>query len=161
VADVPKPFPTPIGLRLNQTARAVERAFDKALAEAGGTLPTWLILLNLKIGKPGTQKSLAEEIGIREATLTHHLNAMDARGLITRTRDAANRRVQIVTLTEAGEAAFLRLRTAAQAFDARLGDGLAEADLATLATLLARLSVNVGACAEPVRPWAGPPERAT
>jgi MarR family transcriptional regulator for hemolysin len=155
MADVPAPSPAPIGLRLNQTARAVERAFDGALAEAGGTLPVWLILLNLKIGKPGTQRDLAEAVGIREATLTHHLNAMDARGLITRSRDAANRRVQVVTLTEAGEAAFLRLRTAAQAFDARLRDGLAESDLATLATLLARLATNVGGPAEAAPPWAG------
>ena len=52
LADVPEPFPVPIGLRLNQAARAVERAFDEALAEAGGTLPIWLILLNLKIRRP-------------------------------------------------------------------------------------------------------------
>lgn len=153
---MPEPFPAPIGLRLSQAARAVERAFDEALAEAGGTLPAWLILLNLKIGRPGTQRELAEAVGIREATLTHHLNAMDARGLITRNRDAANRRVQVVTLTEAGEAAFVRLRAAAVAFDARLRDGLAESDLATLTALLARLAANAGAPADPAPPWTGP-----
>src|ERR1700733_13060959 len=105
LGDVPQPSPVPIGLRLNQVSRAVERAFDEALAEAGGTVPTWLILLNLKIHRPANQKDLAEKVGVREATLTHHLNAMDARGLVTRTRDAANRRIQVVALTEAGEAA--------------------------------------------------------
>src|SRR5215467_3911081 len=110
------PFRVPIGLRLNQAARIVERAFDEALAEAGGTLPVWLILLNLKIRKPGTQRELAEAVGVREATLTHHLNAMDGRGLITRRRDVANRRIQVVELTEEGEAAFGRLREAAMAF---------------------------------------------
>src|SRR5258708_19249257 len=113
--DVPAPSSLPIGLRLNQTARVVERAFDEALGEAGGTLPVWLVLLNLKIRRPANQRELAEAVGIREATLTHHLNALDARGLIPRTRDAANRRVQVVTLTQAGEAAFLRLRGAATA----------------------------------------------
>jgi MarR family transcriptional regulator for hemolysin len=83
----------------------VERAFDDALAGEGGTLPVWLILLNLKIRRPGMQRELAEAVGIREATLTHHLNAMDASGLVTRSRGDANRRVQVVTLTEAGEAA--------------------------------------------------------
>jgi MarR family transcriptional regulator, transcriptional regulator for hemolysin len=76
-------FPLPIGLRLSQTARAVERAFDEALGEAGGTLPVWLILLNLKIREPAKQPELAEAVGACEATLTHHLNAMDARGLVT------------------------------------------------------------------------------
>jgi MarR family transcriptional regulator, transcriptional regulator for hemolysin len=158
LGNVPEPFPVPIGLRLNQAARAVERAFDEALAEAGGTLPVWLVLLNLKIRRPGTQRELAEAVGVREATLTHHLNAMDARGLITRTRDAANRRIQIVTLTEAGEAAFLRLREAAIAFDAKLRTGLTGADVATLSTLLGRLATNVGV-PEDTPPWAGLADR--
>ncbi len=154
LTDVPAPFPLPIGLRLNQAARAVERAFDEALGEAGGTLPVWLILLNLKIRQPGNQRELAEAVGVREATLTHHLNAMDARGLITRSRDAANRRVQVVALTAAGEAAFARLRDAAIAFDARLRTGIPDADLATLSTLLGRLAANAGA-EHATPPWSG------
>jgi MarR family transcriptional regulator for hemolysin len=150
---MPEPFPVPIGLRLNQAARSVGRAFDKALADAGGSLPVWLILLNLTIGRPGTQRDLAEAVGIREATLTHHLTAMDADGLITRTRDAANRRVQVVTLTDKGNEAFLALRAAAIAFDAQLRAGLDDADLATLTTLLSRLSANVAVPGEPSPPW--------
>ncbi len=151
---MPAPFPVPTGLRLTQTARAVERAFDEALGQAGGTLPIWLILLNLKTRKPANQRELAAAVGVREATLTHHLNAMDTRGLVTRTRDAANRRVQVVALTEAGEAAFDRLRHTAIAFDARLRAGLTDADLATLSTLLGHLAANVGA-GETTPPWTG------
>ena len=154
MVDVPAPFPLPIGLRLTQASRTVERAFDEALGEAGGTLPVWLILLNLKTRKPANQRELAAAVGVREATLTHHLNAMDARGLVTRTRDAANRRVQVVALTEAGEAAFVRLRHAAMAFDAELRVGLTDADLATLSSLLGHLAANAGA-GEAGAPWAG------
>lgn len=141
---MPQPSRVPIGLRLSRATRTVERAFDDALAGAGGTLPVWLILLNLKVRKPANQRELAAAVGVREATLTHHLNAMDARGLITRTRDAANRRVQVVGLTDDGEAAFLRLREAAMAFDARLRSGLADADLDQLDRLLGALAANVG-----------------
>ena len=144
LADMPAPFPHPIGLRLNQTARIVERAFDDALGEVGGTLPVWLILLNLKLRKPANQRELAEAVGVREATLTHHLNAMEARGLLTRTRDAANRRVHVVALTEAGEAAFVRMRDTAIAFDAKLRAGLADTDVVTLSVLLGRLAANAG-----------------
>ena len=152
---VPEGFQVPIGLRLNQAARAVGRAFDVAMAEAGGSLPVWLILLNLKVRRPGTQRELAEAVGIREATLTHHLNAMSAGGLITRTRDAANRRVQVVTLTEKGDQAFQSLAAAAIAFDAKLRTGLADTDLAALTTLLARLSANVATPVEDGPPWGG------
>jgi MarR family transcriptional regulator, transcriptional regulator for hemolysin len=148
-------FRVPIGLRLSQVARTVSRAFDEALDEAGGTLPVWLILLNLKIHKPANQRKLAEKVGVREATLTHHLNAMDASGLVTRTRDAANRRVHVVELTEAGEAAFVRMQQAAIAFDARLRAGLADADLDQLSGLLGRLAANVGGADDAAPPWAG------
>ena len=149
-------FPVPIGLRLSQAARTVGRAFDDALDEAGGSLPTWLILLNLKIRKPANQRELAEAVGVREATLTHHLNALDARGLITRTRNATNRRIHVVELTEAGEAAFIRLQQAAVAFDARLRTGLSEPDLDRLGDLLGRLAANAGGTeADDAPPWAG------
>jgi MarR family transcriptional regulator for hemolysin len=149
------PFPLPIGLRLSQVARTVSRAFEEALGEAGGSLPVWLVLLNLKIRKPANQRELAEAVGIREATLTHHLNSMDSRGLITRTRDAANRRIHVVELTEAGEAMFGRLQQAAIAFDARLRAGFPDADLDSLRALLGRLAANAGGTADGAMPWAG------
>jgi MarR family transcriptional regulator, transcriptional regulator for hemolysin len=157
-----RPSRTPIGLQLSQAARIVSRAFDEALDAAGGSLPVWLILLNLKIRRPENQRELAEAVGVREATLTHHLNAMDTSGLVTRTRDAANRRVQVVALTEAGEAAFARLRDTAVAFHARLRAGLPDADLETLDTLLGRLAANAGsgaATVEAAPPWAGLADR--
>src|ERR1700683_1931541 len=121
-----RPQGIPIGLQLGRASRGVSRAFDDALEEAGGTLPVWLILLNLTIHRPDNQRELAEAVGVREATLTHHLNAMDARGLITRRRDADNRRIHVVELTDDGEALFERLQQAAVAFDTRLRNGLAE-----------------------------------
>ena len=82
--------------------------------------------------------------GIREATLTHHLNAMATDGLLTRRRDHNNRRIHVVELTDAGEAAFLRLRDAAVAFDRRLlRRGITAAELASLEDLLGRLAANV------------------
>jgi MarR family transcriptional regulator for hemolysin len=140
---MPKPEHQPIGLQLAGTAKSVSRAFDAALAEAGGSIPVWLVLLKIKSQQLGNQRALAEEVGIKEATLTHHLNAMDAQGLVTRRRDPANRRVHLVELTEAGEAAFLRLRDAAFAFDARLRRGFADRDIDELEGLLRRLERNV------------------
>jgi len=140
---MPKPERPPIGLQLARAAKSVSRAFDDALTEAGGSLPVWLVLISLKSRRPGNQRELAGAVGIREATLTHHLNAMDAQGLVTRRRDPANRRVHLVELTEAGETLFLRLRDAAFAFDQRLRRGLTDRDAADLESLLFRLERNV------------------
>ncbi len=142
---MPRPARTPIGLQLAHTQKAVSRAFSDAIAGAGGSLPTWLVLLSLKTRTPANQRELADAVNIREATLTHHLNAMEADGLITRERDPENRRIQRVVLTEAGEATFLQLRDAAVAFNARLCTGIDERELAALGDLLERLRANVGA----------------
>ena len=140
---MPRPAHTPIGLNLARTARSVSRAFDDALAQAGGSVPRWLVLISLKSQPMRNQRELAGAVGIREATLTHHLNSMDEEGLITRRRDPANRRVHLVELTEAGEAAFQRMRGAATAFDQRLRSGLSGDDVAQLEALLGRLAANV------------------
>src|ERR1700730_10008878 len=124
LVHVQEAFRAPIGLRLSQAARSVGRAFDDALDAAGGTLPTWLILLNLKIGRPANQRSLAEAMGVSEATVTHHLYGLDARRLSPRTRDTANRRMHVLDLNEEREAAFGRMQHAALAFDIRLRAGL-------------------------------------
>jgi MarR family transcriptional regulator for hemolysin len=86
---------------------------------------------------------MAESIGIQGATVTHHLNAMEADGLVTRRRDPTNRRVHVVELTEAGEALFLQLRNAAVAFDRQLRAGVNEGDVASFTRVLDRLHANV------------------
>ena len=151
-----RPVRFPIGLRLSRAARVVSRAFDEALADAGGSLPVWLVLLNLKTRRIANQRELAEAVGVREATLTHHLNAMESDGLLTRRRDEVNRRIHVVELTEAGEAAFLALRDAAIAFDQRLRHGISAEELDGMEGLLDRLAANVSTDGDPESPpWAG------
>jgi MarR family transcriptional regulator, transcriptional regulator for hemolysin len=135
-------------------ARLVSRAFDDALAEAGGSLPVWLVLLNVTINPRASQRELADAVGVREATLTHHLNAMENDGLLTRRRDPGNRRIHIVELSEAGKALFLRLRDAAISFDGQLRQGLDDPDLERLGRLLDHLAGNVGGTRDGP-PWSG------
>ena len=107
-------------------------------------MPVWLVLLNLKMRRQvANQRELAAAVGIREATLTHHLNAMESDGLLTRRRDPENRRVHVVELTEAGESAFARLRDAALAFDRRLRRGIGPRELTAFEDVLNRMAANV------------------
>jgi len=120
----------------------VSREFDQALVAAGGSRPIWLGLLALTINTEANQRQLADFVGIRGATLTHHLNAMESAGLVVRSRDPENRRSHVVRRTPVGDEIFLRLRGAATAFDTRLRRGLSAKDIDTLRTLLERLSSN-------------------
>ncbi len=124
-------------------SRTVSRAFDDALADAGGSLPVWLVLISLKGGQPASQRELANAVGVQGATLSHHLNAMESAGLVTRHRDPRNRRLHVVELTPDGDALFARLREVAFAFDQRLRAGLSGPDVDQLEALLDRLRENV------------------
>ena len=135
----------PIGLRLARTARTVTGAFDRAMADAGSSGPTWQVLVLVRSRQWGTQAQMAEAMGITGATLTHHLAGLEKQGLVRRWRDDGNRRVQRVELTEAGSELFDRLREVAVAHDQRLRALLSEDELATLAELLDRLDAGVRA----------------
>jgi len=138
-----RPAREPLGLHLTRVSRTVSRAFDDALAEAGGSLPVWLVLISLKGGQLASQRELADAVGVQGATLSHHLNAMESAGLVTRHRDPRNRRLHVVELTPDGDALFARLREVAFAFDQRLRAGLSGPDVDQLGMLLDRLRENV------------------
>ena len=142
---MPPPRQRPIGLVVAATAKTLGRSFDDALVAAGGSRPAWLVLLALKTQRPETQRELAAAVGIEGATLTHHLDAMQRAGLVSRERLPGNRRVQRVELTDAGEQAFMRMRDAARRFDTRIRRGLADDDVDRLRELLAALAQNIAA----------------
>ena len=139
---MPESGKPPIGLYLSRTSRAVSRAFDEALTAAGSSLPVWAILHTLEQRRAGNQRELAAAVEIRGATLTHHLDALEASGLVERRADPTNRRIHQVALTKQGEASVKRLREVALAFDRRLRRGLTETDVATLTQLLDKLREN-------------------
>lgn len=145
------PRQPPIGIVVARTAKAMERAFDDALAAAGGTRPTWLALLAIKSGAARTQGTIAERVGIRGPTLTHHLDRLERDGLVVRTRAPENRRVQRVELTAAGNVAFGQLRDAAGAFDRRARTGISAEEAEVLRALLDRLHANVDSATAPPR----------
>ena len=134
------PRQEPIGLYIQRVAKELNRSFEAALNEVGGNAPTWLILVSLKSGRPETQRQLADAVGIRGATLTHHLEGLERNGIVARERDPQNRRVQQVTLTDAGEEAFQRMLKAVLVFDEALRENFSDKELATLRTLLGKLT---------------------
>jgi MarR family transcriptional regulator for hemolysin len=113
------------------------------MAEAGGSASTWQVLLLVRTQSWGTQSELAEELGLTGATVTHHLNALERKGLVRRWREDSNRRVQRVELTEEGVELFDRLRAVANRHDKLLRSQLSEDEVKQLGELLGRLAAGV------------------
>jgi MarR family transcriptional regulator for hemolysin len=145
LAGMGRPHTEPVGLQVARAAKEIGRAFDTALAAEGGSVPAWLVLVSLKAGTHRMQRQLAESVGIEGPTLTHHLDRMEQVGLVTRSRDPGNRRVQRVELTAEGEATFHRLRAAVTRFDHHLRRGVSDEEIATTADVLRRLRLNAAA----------------
>ena len=137
-----QPIDDSLGSLVSRCARSLDRALDDALAVAGGSLPAWLVLQALGTAEHATQADLARAVGVRQPTLTHHLDALQRSGFVTRRRSPADRRVQHVELTEGGRQLFVRLRRVASAFDGRLRAGLSSADVVDLQRLLESLAEN-------------------
>src|SRR6266480_1782523 len=62
---MPRPLRTPIGLQLTRVSKTVSRAFDDALAAAGGSVPVWLVLLSLKTQDAANQREAGEATFLR------------------------------------------------------------------------------------------------
>jgi len=138
-----RPRETPIGLQLAHTSKLVSRAFGDALASAGGSIPTWLIVSRLMGEEWRAQQELARAIGIEGPTLTHHLDALEEAGLVRRTRDPNDRRAVRLELTDAGREKHAELLQAVIAFNRQLRSGLEEAEIQELRELLGKLEQNV------------------
>lgn len=140
-----RPGLLPVVPTMWQSVQRVMRAFDALLSEHGGSWQVWHILLALHQGTPATQRELAYAVGIREATLTHHLRGMEDRGLVVRTREESNRRVQRIEVTDAGERLYQELKSAAIGFDRKLRNaiGKEEADVGAFLDTIGRLAESV------------------
>jgi MarR family transcriptional regulator for hemolysin len=121
------------------TMKVVRERLDERLAAEGGSLPQWIVLRALSEAPRLSHRELAARMYLSGPTITHHLDRMEASGLITRTRDVVDRRVVHVAMTAAGAERFRELEAVADATDAEIRALLPAADAACLHHLLAQL----------------------
>lgn len=89
---------------LYSASRAVVRAYGPLLDEAGITYPQYLALMVLW-DEPGTALTvgeLGEALRLDTGTLTPLLKRLEQAGLVARTRDVADERRVLVSLTSEG-----------------------------------------------------------
>lgn len=96
---------------LYTATRAMTRAYGPLLADAGLTYPQYITLLALwrDPGQPRSVGELGERLHLDSGTLTPLLKRLASMGYVTRSRDAADERRVLVTLTADGLALRDRL----------------------------------------------------
>ena len=119
---------------LTVASRSVVGAYKPVLEKLGLTHPQYLVMLALwdhQRANPGTRsplsvKQIATALQLDSATLSPMLKRLEALGLISRSRSAADERSTEVELTDDGTALRERALSVPDAVVARLGVDLAE-----------------------------------
>lgn len=122
------------------------RWYDRQLADLGLSQGEWAVLSRLATCPEGTAVTptqLADAVGIAPSSMTHRLDRMTERGLVSRSTDPTNRTRVQVTLTQPGWEMF---SSAIQEGDVVEGDvlsSLSPAERQQLAALLEQVVVGL------------------
>lgn len=123
---------------LNHLSRVARREAD-ALLDVDGLRPRHVIALTL-LRDHGTipQQDLAEALRLDPSNLVGLLNELEAAGLVSRTRDTADRRRHIVQLVARGQEALEETERRLSCVEDRVFGALSAAERDTLHSLLLR-----------------------
>lgn len=133
---------TAVGRQISFSAKVLRRSADSVLTEYDSSLTDWIVLNVVTRCPDFNQRQLAGVMQIEGPTLTRHLDRMEARGLIERERDPADRRSQLVSILPPGVALLEQLRGVMEAQDARLVAGIPTRSLATFRKVLDQITRN-------------------
>ncbi|MEM6305298.1 MAG: MarR family transcriptional regulator [Pseudomonadota bacterium] len=126
---------------LNQAAEASSLSFQKAYKGKYGMLRTeWRVLFHLGLYGSMTASEIGARAKLHKTKISRAVQRLTTRRMITRARDEADRRVEHLTLTPTGRAAYADLRQIAERYEAELVAGLSPAEVQALRRALIKLS---------------------
>ncbi|MDX8518099.1 MarR family winged helix-turn-helix transcriptional regulator [Mesorhizobium dulcispinae] len=131
--------------RLYRLADAVSREFSRIYKERQGlTRPEWRTLSGL--GQRGTMTAteLGEQSAMHKTKVSRAVAELERRRWLTRTPDGNDRRVEHLTLTKAGLAAYREMVPLAKAFERELLARLGEEGRAAIVSGVTALEVALG-----------------
>jgi DNA-binding MarR family transcriptional regulator len=135
---IPRGNETRMALLLARAGAYLLDSADEVLAPVGIDGRGYSILAILNSDGPGSQLELARLLGKAPALVVTAVDELEARGLVERTRDPADRRRSRVMLTKAGERTLEKADKLADEAAAALLSGLDADELAQLHDLLLR-----------------------
>lgn len=124
---------------LNRAGAHATRLVADALQAAGARRPHYTVLVALAEQGPASQADLGRALWMDRSDLHAVVSELEAGGLISRERDATDRRRNVVALTAAGRRRLAELDAAVVAAQDALLASLDRADREQLVALLTRV----------------------
>ena len=125
--------------KLFLTMKLARERLDQRLAVHGGSLQQWVLMRILAEEPQPSHRELAERMFVSGATVTHHLDRLEAGGLVTRIRSTGDRRVVHVNLTPVGAERLAQLELVVDVTDSEVRALLTVTEAETLHRLLTKL----------------------
>ncbi|MGI8712078.1 MAG: MarR family winged helix-turn-helix transcriptional regulator [Solirubrobacteraceae bacterium] len=122
---------------------------EELLTPLGISAGELAILLLIDAREPESQQQAARRLGIDRTTMVSLIDALEAKDLVARRPDAADRRRNVIELTTTGAKTLRRATRASDQAEHRLLAGLDKAEAAQLRSLLRRVTAAPG---EPLVP---------
>lgn len=138
------PFENSVGYQIRITHRLVQRYLQSKIEPHGVTLGMWYFLRALWHQDGLTQRELSRRLGTMEPTTLTAIAAMEKAGLVTRVRNATDRRKLNVFLTEKGRGLKAELLPLAVEVVHAATDGFSPAEVRQFLKFLGAIQANVG-----------------
>lgn len=126
---------------LNQAAEASSLDFQKYYKDRYGMLRTeWRVLFHL--GRYGnmTAKEICQRSGVHKTKVSRAVAALEGKRFLIRSEQAHDRRLEVLTLTKQGQAAYQDLSAEAARFDEQLAQPISPSDQETLRRCLRQIA---------------------
>lgn len=128
---------------LNHAAETTSLGFQSEYKDRYGMLRTeWRVLFHLGMYGSLTAREIGQRANIHKTKISRAVQRLEEKRYLVRKRDAQDRRVEHLTLTQAGLAAFADLSSTAERYDAALTDGLSQGDVETLRRMLVKIAAR-------------------
>ena len=143
---------------VHRVARRLNRWYDQQLADREVSTGEWTVLSELaRAGDDATltPSQLADAAHVAPSSMTHRLDRMETRGLVSRRMDPGNRTRILVGLTDAGWQLYADTIRESNLVERDLLTGLSDRQVGELAELLEQLLAGLDS-SDSALPEAGP-----
>lgn len=134
-----------VGHLMHRITMQMRRRIERRMTAHGLTAAQWVPLWMLATGQADNAQTLACVSGTDAGAVTRVLDRLQAKGLVARTRSAADRRVVQLELTDAGREVVRQIPFVLAEVNNEALRGFSGAEFEQLKTLLQRLRANVSA----------------
>lgn len=127
----------------NRVSKKMADMFNERLATFGVTRVQWIAMYYLLKYGVMSQKDLADRMDLKESTVARLVDRMESENLIERIKDASDRRVTNIELTESGRKRMEELLPEGQKMSDFFSKGITDEEIEVFKSVLDKFMKNI------------------